>query len=48
MPLVAVLMGSKSDAEAMQPTLDIFTRLGIDHEASIVSAHRSPAKAREF
>ena len=48
MPLVAVLMGSKSDAEAMQPTLDILTRLGIDHEVSIVSAHRSPEKAREF
>lgn len=48
MPLVAVLMGSKSDKEAMQPTLDILTRLGIDHEVSIVSAHRSPEKAREF
>ena len=48
MPLVAVLMGSKSDVETMQSTLDILTRLGIDHEVSIVSAHRSPEKAREF
>jgi phosphoribosylcarboxyaminoimidazole (NCAIR) mutase len=29
MPLVAVVMGSKSDAEAMHPTLDVLTRLGI-------------------
>ncbi len=48
MPLVAVLMGSKSDREAMQSTLDILTQLGIDHEVSIISAHRSPEKAREF
>ena len=48
MPLVAVVMGSKSDAEAMQPTLDILTRLGIDYEVNVISAHRTPEKARQY
>jgi len=48
MPLVAVVMGSKSDADAMQPTLDILDRLGIDYEVSVISAHRSPEKARQY
>jgi len=48
MPLVAVVMGSKSDAEAMQPTLDVLTQLGIDYEVSVISAHRNPEKVRQF
>ena len=48
MPLVAVVMGSKSDAEAMQPTLDILTQLGIDYEVNVISAHRTPEKARQY
>ncbi len=48
MPLVAVVMGSKSDAEAIQPALDILTQLGIDYEVSVISAHRTPEKAREY
>jgi len=41
-------MGSKSDTEAMQPTLDVLKRLGIDYEVSVISAHRSPEKARQY
>ena len=48
MPLVAVVMGSKSDAEALQPTLDVLTQLGIDYEVNIISAHRNPDKARQY
>jgi len=48
MPLVAVVMGSKSDAEALQPALDVLTRLGIEHEVNVISAHRTPDKAREY
>jgi 5-(carboxyamino)imidazole ribonucleotide mutase len=48
MPLVAVIMGSKSDAEAVQPTLDILEALGIEHEINVISAHRTPEKAREY
>ncbi|MFC2031786.1 5-(carboxyamino)imidazole ribonucleotide mutase [Chloroflexota bacterium] len=48
MPLVAVVMGSKSDAEAMQPTLDVLDALGIDYEVSVISAHRTPEQARQY
>jgi 5-(carboxyamino)imidazole ribonucleotide mutase len=48
MPLVGVVMGSKSDAAVMQETLDVLTSLGIDHEVNIISAHRNPDKAREY
>ena len=48
MPLVAVVMGSKSDAEALKPTIDILTQLGIEHEVSVISAHRTPEKARQY
>jgi len=41
-------MGSKSDAEAMQPALEVLTQLGIDYEVSVISAHRTPEKARQF
>ncbi|MFC2122564.1 5-(carboxyamino)imidazole ribonucleotide mutase [Bacteroidota bacterium] len=48
MPLVAVVMGSKSDTERVQPTLGILTQFGIDYEVSVISAHRTPEKARQF
>ena len=41
-------MGSKSDAEAVQPTLDVLKELGIDYEVSVISAHRNPEKARQY
>ena len=48
MPLVGVVMGSKSDAETLQPTLDILKQLGIDHEVNVISAHRTPEKAKQY
>ena len=48
MPLVAIVMGSKTDAEAVNPALDILSRLGIDYEVAILSAHRTPEKVRQF
>lgn len=48
MPLVAVVMGSKSDMEAMKPALDVLDGLGIDYEVHVISAHRTPDKARQF
>ncbi len=48
MPLVAVVMGSKSDAELMQPALDILKGFNIEFEVNVISAHRTPEKAREF
>ncbi len=48
MPKVAVVMGSKSDTEAVKPTLEVLESLGIDYEVSVLSAHRNAEKAREF
>ena len=47
-PLVAVLMGSKSDAPLMQECLDLLSKLGVPHESHVMSAHRTPDKVREF
>ncbi|MFH1382968.1 MAG: 5-(carboxyamino)imidazole ribonucleotide mutase [Chloroflexota bacterium] len=48
MPLVGVVMGSKSDARVVQATLDVLKELGIDHELVVISAHRTPEKARQY
>jgi 5-(carboxyamino)imidazole ribonucleotide mutase len=48
MPLAGVVIGSKSDTETVKPALEILTSLGIDHEMNIISAHRTPEKAREY
>ncbi len=41
-------MGSKSDSEAVQATLDALKEMGIDYEVNIISAHRTPEKARKY
>ena len=48
MPLVAVLMGSKSDMEAMAPCMETLSKFGIEHEVHVMSAHRTPDKVRAF
>ena len=41
-PLVGVIMGSKSDWETISRTSDLLEALGIPHECTVVSAHRTP------
>ena len=48
MPKVAVVMGSKSDSETISPAIEILEKLGIEHEVEIISAHRTPEKARQY
>jgi len=48
MPLVTVVMGSKSDTEVMKATLDVLDSLAIGYEVNVISAHRTPEKARQF
>ena len=48
MALVGVVIGSKTDTELIQPALDMLKQLGIDYELSVISAHRSPEKVREY
>jgi 5-(carboxyamino)imidazole ribonucleotide mutase len=47
-PLVAVIMGSRSDLKIMQAALDILDELKVPYEASVVSAHRTPDRMFEF
>ena len=47
-PLVAIVMGSQSDWATMQRAAEMLDRLGIAHEARIVSAHRTPDRLVEF
>ena len=47
-PLVAILMGSKSDWESMRHADQTLTDFGVAHECRVMSAHRSPALATEF
>ncbi|MEO5567969.1 MAG: 5-(carboxyamino)imidazole ribonucleotide mutase [Gemmatimonadaceae bacterium] len=47
-PLVAIIMGSKSDLKTMQPALDLLEELGVPFEASVVAAHRTPDRMFEF
>ena len=45
---VAVVMGSTSDQEVMQPALDTLNELGITCDLMVLSAHRTPDKTRTF
>src|SRR5438105_13468950 len=47
-PLVAVIMGSKSDWETMRHADEILTRFGVAHECKVMSAHRTPAMTTEY
>ena len=41
-PLVAVIMGSKSDWEVMKNTTETLKKFGVAYEARVMSAHRTP------
>jgi 5-(carboxyamino)imidazole ribonucleotide mutase len=47
-PLVAVIMGSKSDWETMRHADEMLTQFGIPHESKVMSAHRTPALTTEY
>jgi 5-(carboxyamino)imidazole ribonucleotide mutase len=47
-PLVAVIMGSKSDWETMRHCVDTLDELGIANEARVLSAHRTPDATADF
>lgn len=47
-PLVAVIMGSKSDWETMLKASETLEKFGVAHECRIVSAHRTPDLLFEF
>ncbi len=47
-PFVAILMGSDSDLETMQATIDVLDKLGIGREVRVLSAHRTPEATHAF
>ena len=47
-PLVGVVMGSRSDWPTMAGAAEILARLGIAHEVRVVSAHRTPDLLFEY
>ena len=47
-PLVAVLMGSKSDWETMEHAVETLRRLEVPHEVRVLSAHRTPTALEEY
>ena len=47
-PLVAVIMGSKSDWETMRHSVETLDELGVPNESRVLSAHRSPDATADF
>jgi 5-(carboxyamino)imidazole ribonucleotide mutase len=47
-PVVAVIMGSKSDWETMSHADSTLTEFDVAHECHVMSAHRSPQLASDF
>jgi len=45
---VAIVMGSKSDLNAVQPAIDILRQFKIEPEVRVISAHRTPNIAEHF
>ncbi len=48
MAKVAIVMGSNSDLPVVQGAIDKLKEFGVDFEAHVISAHRTPAQAEEF
>ena len=47
-PLVGVIMGSRSDWETLRHTAETLEKLGIPHETRVVSAHRTPERLFDY
>ena len=48
LPLVGIIMGSKSDWETMRHAAGVLDQLGVAHETRIVSAHRTPKRLYDY
>ena len=47
-PLVAVIMGSKSDWETMRQSAETLAGFDVPHECRVLSAHRTPAETADY
>jgi 5-(carboxyamino)imidazole ribonucleotide mutase len=48
MPLVGVIMGSRSDWEYMAAAAEVMDELQVPHELRVLSAHRTPEQTLEY
>ena len=47
-PLIGIVMGSRSDWPCMSKAAEILNKLDIPFEASVMSAHRTPARVHDY
>jgi 5-(carboxyamino)imidazole ribonucleotide mutase len=47
-PRVAILMGSRTDLDLLEPAAAVLEELGIAHELRVLSAHRTPERTIAF
>jgi 5-(carboxyamino)imidazole ribonucleotide mutase len=47
-PLVAVIVGSRSDWETMRHCAETLARFGVAHESRVLSAHRTPGPLADY
>lgn len=45
---VSILMGSKSDLDIMNKSVEMLKKFGIDYDINVLSAHRTPHEAIAF
>lgn len=48
MKTVLIVMGSENDLPKVEPAIKVLAGLGVSYRATVASAHRSPARAREI
>jgi len=48
MKKIGIVMGSASDLPVVKKAMDTLTAFGVEYEAHIFSAHRTPVEARDF
>ena len=48
MAKVAIIMGSNSDLPVVKGAIEVLKNFGVDYEARVISAHRTPYAAEEF
>ena len=48
MSKVGIIMGSNSDLGVMEKAMAVLEELGVEHEATVVSAHRTPERLAEY
>ena len=48
MPMVGIVMGSKSDAPLLEDTTKVLDQLEVGYELVVASAHRTPERVREY